>query len=422
MGGIVKPSVSKIKEKKENKILELCKKLLISLIIAVIITAPLSLAPLSFIASSQRVGGLNPMKILILGILPTIALACATLAVLSYLASLSTRLGDKTKDKARCWASYILWAGIILFISAVIAPLFFGVFEPSYPSMHSLTDASFECPGLTEYRPNMTNAHYYVVGTGVFRNFENEAGYICGNVSVIDENDVIIGQQDACCSGEIPPHGTGSCGIEVDIGSSNKTYKLVRCEKSLLIAMASQIAKPVIYLYPEKSMPVRVTVEMLNGHFTKTDPQIDERNGWDVIANPNGKIMQNGKQYPYLFYEADAVVYTRGNEDWVVRGDNISKWFDKMLPKMSLNEKEKKDFTDYWNQNLPEANYYRIRLLSQPELNRTVKLNIQPKPDTVIRVILVIEKLDGPVEIAEQKIITPERKGFTVVEWGVILE
>ena len=183
----------------------------------------------------------------------------------------------------------------------------------------------------------------------------------------------------------------------------------------------TMMCKPAIYLYPEKSMPVQVNVEIQNGYFTKTDPQIDTGNGWDVIANPNGEITQNGRQYHYLFYEA-VTAHINGNEGWVVKADKISSWFDEMLPKMGLNEKEKKDFTDYWNQNLPKANYYRIRLLTPTELDNIVKLNIQPKPDTVIRVILVIEKLDEPVGIAEQKIITPERKGFTAVEWGVILQ
>ena len=47
-----------------------------------------------------------------------------------------------------------------------------------------------------------------------------------------------------------------------------------------------------------------------------------------------------------------------------------------------------------------------------------IKLNVTPKPDTLIRIFLSIKKLDSPIEIKEQKLEHVERKGFTVVEWG----
>ena len=45
-------------------------------------------------------------------------------------------------------------------------------------------------------------------------------------------------------------------------------------------------------------------------------------------------------------------------------------------------------------------------------------LEISPKPDSVIRVMMAYRKIVGPFEVTEQKLETPERKGFTVVEWG----
>ena len=46
-------------------------------------------------------------------------------------------------------------------------------------------------------------------------------------------------------------------------------------------------------------------------------------------------------------------------------------------------------------------------------------LIVTQNPDTVIRVLMEFKGLDEPIEgIKEQHIITPERKGFTVVEWG----
>ena len=47
-------------------------------------------------------------------------------------------------------------------------------------------------------------------------------------------------------------------------------------------------------------------------------------------------------------------------------------------------------------------------------------LDINPNPDTVIRVLMTYKGLDKPIEgIAEQQLpTTPTRDGFTVVEWG----
>ena len=45
-------------------------------------------------------------------------------------------------------------------------------------------------------------------------------------------------------------------------------------------------------------------------------------------------------------------------------------------------------------------------------------LEITPNPDSVIRVWMSYKGLEGPVDVEEQIIETPERTGFTVVEWG----
>ena len=47
-----------------------------------------------------------------------------------------------------------------------------------------------------------------------------------------------------------------------------------------------------------------------------------------------------------------------------------------------------------------------------------IELNVTPKPDSMIRIFLSIKKLDTPINIKEQKLISIERKGFTVIEWG----
>lgn len=45
-------------------------------------------------------------------------------------------------------------------------------------------------------------------------------------------------------------------------------------------------------------------------------------------------------------------------------------------------------------------------------------LNIEPKPDTIIRIVMDFKGLNRPIEIEEQKLEQVEREGYTVVEWG----
>ena len=50
--------------------------------------------------------------------------------------------------------------------------------------------------------------------------------------------------------------------------------------------------------------------------------------------------------------------------------------------------------------------------------NTVVPLNIEPAPDTIIRVRMYFCGLDAPIQVKEQDLIPVQRVGYTVVEWG----
>jgi len=179
------------------------------------------------------------------------------------------------------------------------------------------------------------------------------------------------------------------------------------------------VSKPVIYLYPKETMPVSVEV-VPDAWFTKTIPQIID-NHWDVIAHPSSELEFGGETYPYLFYESRTYENHNPPQGWVVGAGEVVGWFNEYLPKMGLNEQETEDFVDYWSVYLPESDYFRIRLIDPEDYDRSARLTISPTPDTLIRVILLIEALDEPVGIEAPSLETPKRDGFTAVEWGVIL-
>ena len=43
---------------------------------------------------------------------------------------------------------------------------------------------------------------------------------------------------------------------------------------------------------------------------------------------------------------------------------------------------------------------------------------IKPAPHTIIRVFMEYKPLDNKIDIKEQELVSPNREGFTVVEWG----
>ena len=45
-------------------------------------------------------------------------------------------------------------------------------------------------------------------------------------------------------------------------------------------------------------------------------------------------------------------------------------------------------------------------------------LEFSVEPDTIIRVLMEYKPLDEYINVKEQELITPDREGFTVVEWG----
>ena len=84
---------------------------------------------------------------------------------------------------------------------------------------------------------------------------------------------------------------------------------------------------------------------------------------------------------------------------------------------LGLTDLEANEFITYW---IPTLNNNERSVVSFQFENyeNAAKLNISPKPDTVIRVFLGIRKANENEEIEEQILPTLKRQGYTVVEWG----
>lgn len=173
--------------------------------------------------------------------------------------------------------------------------------------------------------------------------------------------------------------------------------------------------KPVIYLYPQEETEVSVNLDF-NGRLTITDPEYGE--GWTVTAKPDGTLICEGREYPYLFWEGEKNYELDTSSGFCVRGRDTAKFLAEKLAYLGLNESESREFMEFW---LPAMtrNEYNIITFAGKDYTDNAKLDIAPSPDTLIRVFMTYTPSSCYVDIPEQTLEpAPEREGFTVVEWG----
>jgi len=175
--------------------------------------------------------------------------------------------------------------------------------------------------------------------------------------------------------------------------------------------------KPAIYLYPEKD-GTEVSVDLtIDGYFTDTDPAFNEDNGWTVTADSDGTIHVGDESFDYLFWEAMLQSTYTFHDGFCIAGADTESFLRTTLPQLGLNEKETEEFVAYWLPKM-EGNKYNIIRFQTDEYTDHSELKISPEPDTVIRVFMTYYGCDNYINISKQEIKTPERAGFTVVEWG----
>ncbi len=197
-----------------------------------------------------------------------------------------------------------------------------------------------------------------------------------------------------------------------------KKVKICEIEEDSNIVVA---LKPVIYLYPTKTTKVDVKLDF-KGKLTVTYPDYSEKlGGWQVIADKQGNLknLSDNTEHQYLFWEGSPTLpYNFNmNEGFCVKGSDTKVFLQKVLPKLGLTPKEYNDMIVFW---LPKMlnNPYNLIRFAEDDYTQSAPLNVLPKPDQVIRVFMAFQPSDTFVKTNEPVIKTPERRGFTVVEWG----
>jgi len=173
--------------------------------------------------------------------------------------------------------------------------------------------------------------------------------------------------------------------------------------------------KPVIYLYPEAETDVSVKL-MLDGKLTCTYPAYNS--GWKVKAAPDGTLTDaNGQIYNYLYWEGETNARWDMTKGFCVAGEDTAAFLEETLEKLGLNRKEANEFIVYWLP-LMEQNPYNLISFQTDVYTDAAELQIDPAPDTLIRVFMTWKAADTFVRLPAQELTATERTGFTVIEWG----
>ena len=199
---------------------------------------------------------------------------------------------------------------------------------------------------------------------------------------------------------------------------STKTYQ-VNEDTILLNRIRAGWGKPVIYIYPEEETEVNVKLAK-SECLTVSYPRYGA-NGWNVVAKPDGTLTdtKTGRELYCLYYESNNTLDKDAYKDgFIVKGEDMQSFLEEKLAILGLNEREAEEFIIYWLPKLEENEYTFIRFAESEYINSEMPLEINPAPDNLIRVLMEFKAIDKPFEVEEQKLTTPSRDGYTVVEWG----
>jgi len=212
---------------------------------------------------------------------------------------------------------------------------------------------------------------------------------------------------------EITYMGYDALNLEIEIKQFSNCVADVK-----LFVIPNQVEKPVIYLYPPVKQKVQVKLNYA-GTLTHTYPKYPEE-GWNVTAEPNGTLWdKNGLEYYALFWEGQPTKQIIPKDGFVVSGKETAVFLEEKLAYLGLNRREANEFIMYWLPRM-EDNPYNFIHFAGKHYEQQAALEINPKPETIIRVMMLTKPLKSKINIPLQDLsaLKKSRKGFTVVEWG----
>ena len=134
---------------------------------------------------------------------------------------------------------------------------------------------------------------------------------------------------------------------------------------------------------------------------------------WSLTARPDGTLVgESGLTYDSLFWEGTMPSGFSMEEGFCVAGADTGAFLEDALAKLGLSRREAGDLLRRWLPRMEDNAWNRISFHTD-----VPGLDLSPAPDTHIRVLMLWMPLEEPLELVPQELVSPDRTGFTVVEW-----
>lgn len=193
--------------------------------------------------------------------------------------------------------------------------------------------------------------------------------------------------------------------ILISLGFKRRTPRGVGCYK------------PNIYFY--NALGYDIEVLMLQPELiTKSIPEYGS--GWNVEVVDNESLIRtkDGAEYGYLFYES---VTNRSlfqeKEGFFITRENRGELFKELLTSYGFDEKETKDFIEFWDNKLEKDKDYIMYPQYTETVNKAMPIRINPVPKNLVRLWFAFEENQGQ-SYEETEVLPFTHDDYTMIEWG----
>ena len=215
-------------------------------------------------------------------------------------------------------------------------------------------------------------------------------------------------------------------GFNMDYMSVGLVYLILPKSNSLNIETEMNITnhnseivekKPIVYFYPEEEMDLTIKFPDEERLLT-TYPKYND--GWNIHLNKDGTFTtgDSDREYYAIYFDAISNYECKFDEGFYVTKDNAISFLEEKMDYIGFNNHEVNEFMMYWLPILENNERSLVYFEQTEERNEESPLEFSTNPDTLIRTIIHIKKVDEEVNIPEQQLVHYERNGFVVTEWG----
>ena len=172
--------------------------------------------------------------------------------------------------------------------------------------------------------------------------------------------------------------------------------------------------KPSLYLYPKKESKITVTFDNPNEIISSYPLYSDS---WKVTAKTKGDLEDKSKTTYYALTWEEEKKNVSFDTGYYVTKNNALTFLEDKLKYIGLNDKERNEMIVSWLPVLVRNKKSIVYFELTKERDKQNKLNISPKPNSILRFVMHIKKVDRkPDNLEVQKLSHFNRKGFTVIE------